>query len=402
MNKSDFPIFNQFPKLIYLDNAATTQKPSCVIDAYKEFYEKHNANVHRGIYKLSEDATALYEASRQAVAEFIGAKSDEIVFTSGTTMSINLLAQYHFWNALEAGSTILLSDLEHHSNILPWQSIAKEQSLNLDYIHLNSNLEFDLNQIEATLKTQKVGLISISLMSNVTGYTPPIKQIKELINKHSPQTLLLLDAAQAISHMSIDVNELDADFIVFSAHKAYGPTGLGVIWGKQNHLKEIQSLFQGGGIVETVTRDSATFIEGPQRFEAGTPPIAEAAVFAKALKYLKSIGLEEIKNHEMHLAESLHKRLKEIPEIKLLVENFDPSHFGPIISFTHAKLHPHDLAQILDYKDIAVRAGHHCTQILHREVLHIPSSARVSLALYNEEADIEALIDALKNVSINR
>ena len=401
MNKNDFPIFSKLPSLIYLDNSATTQKPLSVIESLDKFYEEENSNVHRGIYNLSEKATELYEGSRQKAAEFIGANKNEIIFTSGTTASINLLATYFFRKYLPEESTILLSDLEHHSNILPWQSISKERSLKLEYIHLDENLDFDINQIEETLKTKSVGLITITLMSNVTGLIPPIKKIKELINTYSPKTLLLLDVAQAIAHMKIDVNNLGADFVVFSAHKVYGPTGLGVIWGKLEILQKIENLFVGGGIVETVTRDSMSLIIIPNRFEAGTPPISEAIAFAKAIDYVNSVGMDKILSTEHSLAQLLHSKLKELPEINLIVKDFDPTNHGPIISFTHKKLHPHDVAQKLDYENIAVRAGHHCTQILHREVLNIPSSVRISLGMYNDEEDINKVVEALKNVSIN-
>jgi len=401
MNKSDFTIFQKFQELVYLDNSATTQKPISVIQSLGNFYNEQNSNVHRGIYKLSELATSMYETGRQTVADFIGAEKDQIIFTSGTTASINLLAEYFFRKFLPQNSTILLSDLEHHSNILPWQCILKEKELNLEYIHLDENLYFDLNQIEKALKTRSVSLVSITLMSNVTGYIPPIKRIKELINQYSPNTLLLLDAAQAIAHMKIDVKDLGADFIVFSAHKVYGPTGLGVIWGKSEALQKIDNLFVGGGIVEIVTRDSFTLINHPQKFEAGTPPIAEVIALAKAIEYVNSIGIEKIQEMESNLAQLLHNRLQEIPNIELIVKEFNSKVHGPIISFTHKGIHPHDIAQKLDYKDIAVRAGHHCTQILHREVLNIPSSVRISLGIYNDEEDINKLIEALKSVSIS-
>lgn len=397
-HRQDFPLLQNYGNLAYLDNAATTQKPQVVIDAINNYYTKTNANVHRGIYKLSEAATIAYENSRAVVASFINAKASEIIFTSGTTASINLLAQYYFKSHLAADESILLSVQEHHSNILPWQQIAKTNEATIQYLPLDSNQELDLKALEQILQTEKVAVLSLSHISNVLGSITPIKNMIEITRKISPDTKIVIDAAQSLAHLPIDVKELDCDFLVASAHKAYGPTGIGFIYAKQELLKSAAPFFTGGGMIAEVSEQDSTYAIGIEKFEAGTPNIAGAIAFAAALKYLTEIGWENILQHEHELTSKLMHDLKGIPNLAIYgTSNLENK--SPVFSFNLDGVHPHDLAQLLDQDDIAVRAGHHCAQILHRQVLKVPASCRASLAIYNTEEDIERLATALTSIS---
>jgi cysteine desulfurase/selenocysteine lyase len=398
MNKEDFPIFNKFPHLIYLDNAATTQKPSQMIDTLSSFYGSTNANVHRGIYELSELASNAYEKSRQIVAKFINADSANIIFTSGTTMGLNLIAKYVIEPNLKDDDVIVISLLEHHSNILPWQEITKIRNAHLEYINLNGK-DLDYDSFAQIIKTKKVKAVSLTMMSNVTGFKPEINKIKDMLMQYSPETILIADAAQYIAHDKLDVRTCGADIVVFSAHKLYGPMGLGVLYINPKLMQSIPPFFKGGGMINSVSQFSAQWAEAPEKFEAGTPPVAEAVAFSASLEYVDSIGLDKIMAHERELSSQLISGLRELNDFNLLVKEYDALKFGPVISFTHRNIHAHDLAQLLSYENVAMRSGHHCAQPLH-DHLAIASSIRASIGMYNTKQDIENTLEVLKHIKI--
>lgn len=397
--RQDFPFLNTYPQLAYLDNAATTQKPQAVITAINDYYCKTNANVHRGIYKLSEAATIAYENSREVVADFISAEPTEIIFTSGTTASINLLAQYYFAKRVKSDEVILLSVQEHHSNILPWQQLANTNGNQLKYIPLTTELELNLTALTEILKTEKIAVLSLNHISNVLGSINPINEIVKITRKYSPKTKIVIDAAQSLVHQPIDVKAMDCDFLVASAHKAYGPTGIGFIYAKQELLADAEPFFTGGGMIAEVNEQFSTYTTGVEKFEAGTPNIAGAIGFAAAIKYITQIGWDNIMQHEKELTEKLMQGLKEISALTVYGTNNIANKSG-VFSFNLAQVHPHDLAQILDQDEVAIRAGHHCAQILHKKILNVPASCRASLAIYNTAEDIDQLISALKAISI--
>jgi cysteine desulfurase / selenocysteine lyase len=383
--KSQFPIFQNNPGLVYLDNAATTQKPEVVLNVLTDFYTKMNANVHRGLYPLSENATELYELARRKVAKFINADPEEIIFVSGTTDGINSIANSLVKSGmLSSQPKILATELEHHANILPWQGIENAQ---MHYIPMNENFELDMTAVD---NLGQVDVLAISHISNVTGTLLPVK---EIIARCS-QKYSVVDAAQSIAHMPIDVKDMNCDFLVFSGHKAYGPTGIGVIYAKKEYLENMSPFRVGGGMIREVHRDSATWAELPQRFEAGTPAIAETVSLAAALEFICELDLEQIQAYESEHADYLADGLQSIPGLKLYHPREITQH-GGVFSFSIEGIHPHDLAQALGEEKICVRAGHHCTQILHREILKIPASTRVSLAIYNDKTDIDKLIIGL-------
>lgn len=397
MNKQDFPLLKANPELVYLDNAATTQKPDQVIQRLVEFYTTSNANVHRGIYKLSETATEQYENARKTVAEFIGAEADEIMFTSGTTMGLNLLATYYFDSIIRAGDSILVSEMEHHSNLLPWQQLALKKGAKLLYIPLNTDLTLKLEEFEKLIQTPNLKLLALSQMSNVSGVINPITELIQKFRIAQPAGKVVIDSAQSLAHLKISVVELDCDFLAASGHKAFGPTGTGFLYGKKALLQSGAPFFTGGGMINSVARETTTWAELPEKYEAGTPNIAGGIAFATALEYLQTIGLEQIRHHEQSLALELMNCLSTLPEVTIYgPTNTDQK--GPVFSFNVKGIHAHDLAQLLDQENIAVRAGHHCAQILHREVLQIPASVRASLAFYNDSEDVAKLCTALKKV----
>lgn len=395
--RQDFPLLRNYENLVYLDNAATTQKPQSMINAISNYYNKTNANVHRGIYRLSEEATFAYENARSVIANFINAATSEIIFTSGTTAGINLIAQFYFKKQINADSVILLSILEHHSNILPWQQIAKDTDAKLVYIPLNEDLELDIDRFTEILKTEKVAILSLSYIGNVLGNINNLEEIVNIVREISPQTKVVIDAAQALAHLPIDVKRLDCDFLVASAHKAYGPTGIGFIYAKQDILEEAEPFFTGGGMIGEVTEYASTFATGTEKFEAGTPNISGAIGFAAAIEYIKNIGWDAIITHEKALTQQLLQGLENIKSIAVYGSKGHANRAG-VISFNMAQVHPHDLAQLLDQEEIALRAGHHCAQILHKKLLKVPASCRASIAIYNDEKDITRLISALKKI----
>jgi len=404
--REDFPILKRKihgHPLAYLDNAATTQKPNCVIDAIVTFYEKHNSNVSRGVYTLAEEATEIYEDGRESIAKFIGAAdSGKIIFSSGTTESINLVASAWAQPKLETGDRIIVTEMEHHSNLVPWQLVAQTSRAELVYWPLNPENEksgtarLDLQKLDEMLKDsaklkRKTRLLAVTAVSNVLGTVNPIAEIVKIAHAHGVP--VLVDAAQAVARMPIDVSGWDCDFLAFSGHKMYGPTGIGVLYAKNERLEEMQPFQGGGGMIRQVERQTSTWADAPQKFEAGTPPVAEVSGLAAAVEYLSNVGMQEIQQHELELTTHALKRFAEFKDLELYGPLETNSRSG-VLSFNLRNVHPHDIAQVLDESGIAVRAGHHCTQVLHKR-LGIAASVRMSVGIYNQISEIDRLFSAL-------
>ncbi|CAN2201426.1 csdA Selenocysteine lyase/Cysteine desulfurase [Candidatus Nanopelagicaceae bacterium] len=400
--RKDFPIFTRTirdgKKLVYLDSGATSQKPQVVIDAEVDFYAKHNAAAHRGAHQLAEEATEMFEASRETVASFLGAKTDEIVFTKSATESLNLLA-YAFSNA-EPGSqfaissehSIVVSEMEHHANLIPWQQLAKRSGAELKWFGVTSDGRLDESNIDSLI-TSKTKIVAITQQSNVLG---TINNLERIIEKaHKFGAIVIVDACQSVPHLPVDVTTLGADFLAFSGHKILGPTGVGVLWGRYELLNDLPPFLFGGSMIENVTMTDATWAEAPRKFEAGVPNMAQVIGLAAGIKYLQSIGLDAVHEHETALTGYLLKELNQIPGIAV-VGPTDISLRGGTVSFTLDGVHPHDLGQYLDSAGIAVRTGHHCAWPLTR-ALGVPATTRASLYLYNDNSDIDALIAAIKD-----
>ena len=400
--RKDFPIFTRTirdgKKLVYLDSGATSQKPQVVIDAEVDFYAKHNAAAHRGAHQLAEEATEMFEASRETVASFLGAKTEEIVFTKSATESLNLLA-YAFSNA-EPGSqfaissehSIVVSEMEHHANLIPWQQLAKRSSAELKWFGVTSDGRLDESNIDSLI-TSKTKIVAITQQSNVLG---TINNLDRIIEKaHKVGAIVIVDACQSVPHIPVNVTKLGADFLAFSGHKILGPTGVGVLWGRYELLNSLPPFLFGGSMIENVTMTDATWAEAPRKFEAGVPNMAQVVGLAAGIKYLQSIGLEKVHEHEKALTGYLLNELNQIPGIAV-VGPTDISLRGGTVSFTLDGIHPHDLGQYLDSAGIAVRTGHHCAWPLTR-ALGVPATTRASLYLYNDNSDIDALIAAIKD-----
>jgi cysteine desulfurase/selenocysteine lyase len=400
--RKDFPIFTRTirdgKKLVYLDSGATSQKPQVVIDAEVDFYAKHNAAAHRGAHQLAEEATEMFEASRETVASFLGAKTEEIVFTKSATESLNLLA-YAFSNA-EPGSqfavssehSIVVSEMEHHANLIPWQQLAKRSGADLKWFGVTSDGRLDESNIDSLISS-KTKIVAITQQSNVLG---TINNLDRIIKKaHEVGAIVIVDACQSVPHIPVDVTKLGADFLAFSGHKVLGPTGVGVLWGRYELLDNLPPFLFGGSMIENVTMIDATWAEAPRKFEAGVPNMAQVVGLAAGIKYLQSIGLEEVHQHEKALTGYLLNELNQIPGIAV-VGPTDVSLRGGTVSFTLDGVHPHDLGQYLDSAGIAVRTGHHCAWPLTR-ALGVPATTRASLYLYNDNSDIDALIAAIKD-----
>lgn len=390
--REDFPILNQKVNdepLVYLDNAATTQKPLTVLSAINDFYQQDNANVHRGVHTLAERATADYEAAREKVRAFINAQSTkEILFTRGTTTSLNWVAQFA-GQILTPADEVIITIMEHHSNIVPWQEIAQRTGATLKFVYLkDGGLDWtDLNEKIST----KTKFVSVAHVSNVLGCINPIKEIADLAHAHG--AYVVVDGAQSVPHMAVDVQELDVDFFAFSGHKMMGPTGIGVLYGKEELLQRFEPIEFGGEMIDFVYESHSTWTELPWKFEAGTPNIAGAIGLGAAIDYINSIGIENIQQHERELVEYLLPKLKEIPGLTLYGPA-EPRQRAGVIAFNLQGLHPHDLATALDMEGIAVRAGHHCAQPLLHD-LKVAATARASFYLYNTKADCDKLIEAL-------
>ncbi|BAH80859.1 cysteine desulfurase [Streptococcus dysgalactiae] len=390
--KQDFNILDQLVNdepLVYLDNAATTQKPTVVLEALRSYYETDNANVHRGVHTLAERATSQYEASRQLVADFIKAKSSkEVIFTRGTTTSLNWVARFAE-QVLTAGDEVLVSVMEHHANIIPWQQVCQKTGAKLVYAYLKHG-QLDMTDLAQKL-TPKTKFVSLAHVSNVLGCINPIKEIAELV--HANGAYLVVDGAQSIPHMPIDVQELDCDFFAFSAHKMYGPTGLGILYGKEELLHQMEPIEFGGEMIDFVYEQSATWKGLPWKFEAGTPHIAGAIGLAAAVSYLQDIGMTEVQAHEADLVAYILPKLRAIEGLTLYGPE-QPENRAGVIAFNLDGLHPHDLATALDYEGVAVRAGHHCAQPL-LSYLNVSATVRASFSLYNTREDCDRLVDAI-------
>jgi cysteine desulfurase/selenocysteine lyase len=385
--KLKFPIFQNNSELVYLDNAATSQKPSRVINAIKNYYETINSNVHRGLYQLAEKSTSAFEDARKNIAKAINADPEEIVFTSGCTESINLLAHSLKKSGVVSNKPrILLSDLEHHSNTLPWMDIT--DATNIMYLPVDGDYSVDISKgID-----QVPDIVSLSLVSNVTGAILDARKASEMYV--SDNTIFILDVAQAVGHIKVDVKELGADAVAFSAHKMYGPMGFGVLYVKSELLAKLTSAKTGGGSVKSVKRDSSEMKAGLSGFESGTPNVAGAVGLSEAINFINEIGIENISVHERHLRNYAVEKLGEINGLNIIHPSIDRNATG-VISMYHESVHPHDIAQFLGNSNICIRAGHHCAHILHRDVLNIPASFRVSLGIYNTEGDIDRLVKIL-------
>lgn len=379
--------------LVYLDSAATSQKPEAVITAMDEYYRRYNANIHRGIHTLAEEATALYEGARAKVAAFINApKTEQVIFTRNTTESINLVAQSWGRTNLKPGDRIILTEMEHHSNLVPWQMLAAEQSLELDFIPVTPGGLLDLDEYRQLLK-RSPKLVAFTHMSNVLGTINPAQEIIELA--HEVGAITVVDGAQSVPHIPVDVAALDVDFYSFSAHKMCGPSGIGILYGRLDLLESMPPYMGGGDMIKSVSLRSFRPNDLPHKFEAGTPSIAEGVGFGAAVDYLAGIGIEAIAEHEHQLITYALDRLSEIPGLRV----FGPeaAHKGGVASFTLEEAHPHDVAQILDYDGVAVRAGHHCAQPLH-DKFNIPATTRASFYLYNAPEDVDLLVKGIYKV----
>ncbi|MGQ7549797.1 cysteine desulfurase [Streptococcus suis] len=390
--RKDFSILDQVVNdepLVYLDNAATTQKPQQVLDVLADYYQKDNANVHRGVHTLSERATARYEAARQKVADFIQAKSSkEILFTRGTTTSLNWVAQFAK-EILQPDQEVIISVQEHHSNIIPWQQACQQTGAKLRYVTLKDG-ELDMDHLRSLLSS-KTKFVSLAHVSNVLGGVVPIGEIAELV--HQVGAYLVVDGAQSVPHMAVNVQELDVDFYAFSGHKMLGPTGIGVLYGKEELLNRMSPVEFGGEMIDFVYEQSATWKELPWKFEAGTPNIAGAIGLGAAIDYLTEIGMEAIQAHEAELVNYVFPKLQAIPGLTIYGSQ-DLSKRTGVIAFNLDDLHPHDVATALDYEGVAVRAGHHCAQPLLR-YLQVPATVRASFYIYNTKADCDKLVEAI-------
>lgn len=394
--RADFPILHQEHSagvpLIYLDSTATSQKPRQVIDAITDYYVRSNANVHRGIYALSEAATAAYEEARKKVRRFINAGSKrEVIFTRGTTESINLVAQTWGRANLNPGDTVLSTGMEHHSNIVPWQILSAEKGFDLRFITLTPDGQLDLDSFERLLKENNVKLVAVTHVSNVVGTINPVKHIIQRAHEHG--AVVMIDAAQSAPHLKLDVQDLDADFVAFSGHKMLGPTGSGVLYGKRALLEAMPPWQGGGDMIATVTLEGSTWNELPYKFEAGTPSIAEAIGLGVAIDYLESVGMDAIHAHEQALTAHALNQLTEVEGLTIYGPR-DAQKRGGLVAFSLAGVHAHDLAQMLDAEGIAVRAGHHCAQPLH-DWFKVSATARASFYLYNTFDEIDRLAAAL-------
>jgi cysteine desulfurase/selenocysteine lyase len=386
--RSHFTAFQEKEPPVYLDNAATAQTPDAVISAVDEYYQTYCANVHRGMHGLTERATLAYEDARRTVAVFLGAKyPSEIVFTKNCTESINLVARTWAEENLQKGDTVALSVLEHHSNIVPWQQLAARKGVELEWIGIDDEGNLQISELDAVLQTGKVKLVALTGLSNVLGTLPDIADIAK--KAHDAGALLLLDAAQLAAHHKIDVQDVDCDFLALSGHKLYGPTGIGVLYAKRDLLREMPPFLGGGMMINEVTTDSFSAAESPSKFEAGTPPIAQAIGLKAAIEWLSKYSWEDIEAHEQSLLETCTQMLAAQEGVTI----FGPKkakHRSGCISFTVEAVHPHDLTDLLGQEGIALRAGHHCTQPLHKH-LGVPATSRVSFGIYNSVQEIDAL-----------
>ncbi|MFJ9695699.1 cysteine desulfurase [Kitasatospora sp. NPDC101183] len=400
--RKDFPVLQRVlhedKPLVYLDNAATSQKPRQVLDALTGYYERHNANVHRGVHVLAEEATAMYEGARDKVAAFVNAPSrNEVIFTKNASESLNLVANMLAWAEepyrVDADSEIVITEMEHHSNIVPWQLLSQRSGAKLKWFGLTDEGRLDLSNIDELI-TEKTKVVSFTLVSNLLGTVNPVETIVR--KAQSVGALVVIDASQAAPHMVLDVQALEADFVAFTGHKMLAPTGIGVLWGRQELLEDLPPFLGGGEMIETVTMGSSTYAPAPHKFEAGTPPIAQAVGLGAAIDYLSAIGMEKIAAHEHAITEYAVERLLEVPDLRIIGPRTAVDR-GAAISFTLGDIHPHDVGQVLDEQGIAVRVGHHCARPVCLRY-GIPATTRASFYLYSTPGEVDALIDGLHHV----
>ena len=394
--RNDFPILTRKingKPFVYLDNASTTQKPSSVINKIVNYYSFYNSNIHRAVYDIAEEATNAYELTRLKISKFINASSpQEIIFTRNATEAINLVAYSWGRKNIQKGDVIILSEQEHHSNIVPWQILAKEKNAQLKYLKIGETGNINLNELESSLDDNKnIKLISLSHMSNALGNIIPIDKIIDMAHIHSVP--VLVDGAQSVPHLKTDVRALDCDFLAFSAHKMLGPTGVGILYGKKNLLHEMDPFICGGDMIKEVHKENTFFNDLPYKFEAGTPNIADVIGFSSALDYLNEIGMDNVRNHEIELTKYALEKMSEFKHIKVYGDA-NLQNRGGIISFNLGDIHPHDLATILNEHGIAIRSGHHCAQVL-MEKLEVSATSRVSFYIYNTKEEINIFISAL-------
>ncbi len=401
--KKDFPLLASIGKpentaiqhdWIYIDNAATSQRPQCVLDAETEFYQKYNANPLRGNYPLSVEATEHYEDARKAVRDFLGAKSArEIIFTRNTTESINLVAYSYGLSHVQAGDEILVSIMEHHSNLLPWQMVARQTGATLRFMECRQDGSLDLDEVQEQI-TEKTKIVAITQISNVLGRENPVKEIAAMA--HAKNAVIVVDGAQSTPHMAVNVQDLDVDFFAFSGHKLFGPMGIGVLYGKKKLLKDMPPFLSGGEMIESVTRDSAKYAELPHKFEAGTVNAAGAVGLHAAIRYVQSIGFDVMQERELAVTRRAFEGLKEIPHVHVLGSDKAEEHTG-ILTFTIDDIHPHDVSEILIADGICVRAGHHCAQPLLTH-LGISSATRASFMFYNTEEEADLFVKSIAGI----
>lgn len=389
--KKDFPVLVNNPDLAYLDTGATALKPKCVIDKLDEYYTKYGVNVNRGVYTLSYQATIEYEETRTLTAKFINAKEKEVVFTKGASNGLNMIALGFGMDYIQEGDEIITSELEHHSSILPWMEVAKRKNATLKYIELTSTGRISVEAFKKVL-TEKTKVVALTYVSNVMGYITPIKEIIKLA--HDVGAIVIVDAAQAVPHMKIDVKDLDCDFLAFSAHKMMGPTGFGILYGKYKYLKQMNPIEFGGDMIDIVEKYSNEPKDAPYKFETGTPPIAEAIAFKEAIKYIESIGYENIQKHESTLLNYAREKLNKVEGITVYNSDAETG----IISFNVNKAHPHDAATIFDQHQVALRAGHHCAQLITKW-LECVGTLRACIYIYNDYNDIDKFVEAVEEAA---
>jgi len=393
--RNDFPIFKKKingKDLVYLDNASTTQKPYSVINSITDFYSNYNSNIHRAVYQLAEEATELYEQSRKKIANFINVRPEEIIFTRNTTESINLIA--HSWarSNLKKDDVIAITEIEHHSNIVPWQILCQEIGTRLEYVGIDESGFLDVEYLIELISSRKVKLVSISHMSNVLGTIVPIERI--IKTAHQYDIPVIVDGAQSVPHMPVDAKNLDCDFLVFSAHKMLGPTGVGVLYAKKELLEKMKPFMGGGDMIKEVFKFHTNYNEVPYKFEAGTPNIADVVGFGAAVDYLEKIGMENIRKYEIYLTEYALESMQSLKYITIYGP-MDSKFRGGVISFNIADIHPHDLATIMNDHGIAIRSGHHCAQVLMQR-LDVPATSRASFYIYNTKEEIDKFVNAIK------
>ena len=398
--RNDFPVLNRRvrddKKLVYLDNAATTQKPNQVIDAITDYYQNHNSNIHRAVHALAEESTEAFELTRDKIAKFLNIQNrEEIVFVRGTTEAINLVAYSWGRDNVQKGDIVVTTEYEHHSNIVPWQILTQETGAELKYINIDDNGELMLEQLDEYLATGKVKLVAISHVSNVLG---TITDIQKVIKKcKDVGAKILIDGAQAVPHMKVDIGKLDCDFYAFSAHKMLGPTGVGILWARKEILENMKPFHGGGDMIREVHKYETTWNDLPYKFEAGTPNVADVICFAAAIDYLTKIGMDNVRSHEVELTKYALEKMSNVKGLTIYGPK-DPQKASGVISFNFNDVHPHDVATIIDKNGVAIRSGHHCAQVL-MEKLNVAATNRASFYIYTTKEEVDTLIDSLEQVA---